>query len=69
MMTYWIHDGKLCMHYGKLCMRDGMLDAIDMLETLCTLNLTQFTPHTHPPPPVPPFLLTQNLRTLLEVTS
>ena len=24
---------------------------------------------THPPPPVTPFLLTQNLRTLLEVTS
>ena len=27
-----------------LCMHDGILDAIDMLEMLCTLNLTQFTP-------------------------
>ena len=45
-----MHDGKLCMHDGKLCklcMHDGMLDpknAIDMLEMLCTLNMTQFTP-------------------------
>jgi len=23
-----------------------MLDAIDILEMLCTLNLTQFTPHS-----------------------
>ena len=40
-----MHNGILCMHDGKLCMHDGMLDAIDMLEVLCTLNLTQFTPH------------------------
>ena len=53
-----MHDGKLCMHDGMLCMHDGMLymhdgillihdgmlNAIDMLE-MCTLNLTQFTPH------------------------
>ena len=30
-----------------MCMHDGMLEAIDMLEMLCTLNLTQFTPHTN----------------------
>jgi len=32
-----------------LCMHDGMLDPknpIDMLAMLCTLNLTQFTPHS-----------------------
>ena len=54
-----MHDGKLCMHDGMLCMHDGMLymhdgillihdgmlNAIDMLEMLCTLNLMQFTPH------------------------
>ena len=39
-----MHDGMLCMHDGMLCMHDDMLDAIDMLEMLCTLNLTQFTP-------------------------
>ena len=31
-----MHDGILCIHDGKLCMHDGMLDAIDMLEVLCT---------------------------------
>ena len=43
-----MHDGILYMHDGKLCMHDEMLDpknAIDMLEMLCKLNLTQFTPH------------------------
>jgi len=43
-----MHDGKLCMHDGKLCMHDGMFDpknAIDMLEMLCTVNLTQLTPN------------------------
>ena len=39
-----MHDGILCTHDDMLCMHDGMLDAIDMLE-MCTLNLTQFTPH------------------------
>ena len=45
-----MHDHKLLMHDGILCMLDGMLDpknAIDNLEMLCTLNLTQFTPHIH----------------------
>jgi len=44
-----MHDGILCMHDGILCMHDGMLDpknAIDMLKMLCTLNFTQFTPHS-----------------------
>ena len=44
-----IHDGILCMHDDMLCMHDGMLDAIDMLEMLYTLSLTQFTSHKYCP--------------------
>ena len=60
-----MHDGILCMHDGKLCMHDGMLDpknAIDTLEMLCTLNSTQFTPHTQAA------VLNQIAVTLLHVT-
>ena len=36
-----LHDGILCMHVGIVC----SMNAIDMLEILCMLNLTQITPH------------------------
>jgi len=35
-----MHDGMLCVRDGMLCMHDDMLETIDMLEMLCTLNLT-----------------------------
>ena len=38
----------LCMNVGILCMHVDMvcpMNAIDMLEMLCMLNLTQITPH------------------------
>ena len=40
--------GMLCMNIGMLCMHVGIvssINAIDMLEILCMLNLTQITPH------------------------
>ena len=41
-----LHDGMLCMNVGILCMHVGMFcSAIDMLEILCMLNLTQIIPH------------------------
>ena len=39
----------LCMNIGMLCMHVGIvssINAIDMLEILCMLNLTQITPHS-----------------------
>ena len=45
----WINIGMLCMHVGILCMNVGMvcsMNAIDMLEILCMLNLTDLPlPH------------------------
>ena len=43
-----MHVGILCLHVGILCMDVGtvcLMNAIDMLEMLCMLNLTQITPH------------------------
>ena len=43
--------GMLCMNIGMLCMHVGIvssINAIDMLEILCMLNLTQITPHKAP---------------------
>ena len=40
--------GMLCMNIDMLCMHVGIvssINAIDMLEILCMLNLTQITPH------------------------
>ena len=47
-----LHVGILCMHVGILCLHVGMvcpMNAIVILEMLCMLNLTQFTPHTTSP--------------------
>ena len=45
----WINIGMLCMHVGILCMNVGMvcsMNAIDMLEILSMLNLTDLPlPH------------------------
>ena len=40
--------GMLCMNIDMLCMHVGIvssINAINMLEILCMLNLTQITPH------------------------
>ena len=54
-LTLCMNIGMLCMNIGMLCMNTDMLcmhvgivssiNAIDMLEILCMLNLTQITPH------------------------
>ena len=44
-----MNTGMLCMNIDMLCMHVGIvssINAIDMLEILCMLNLTQITPHS-----------------------
>ena len=47
-----MNTDMLCMNIDMLCMHVGIvssINAIDMLEILCMLNLTQITPHNYAP--------------------